>query len=154
MNRDRILAMMLFSISASIVWIVFLIISEGTLRFNLYSIGGFVAAVVAAGLSSLWLAKKIIEKGHLYAAFWGAIITLLSFLLGSVLFGVGFAIHDHFFGPHVIFAIESITDIFRYMLGGFIISVTLMSPGFLMGVATGVIYLKLIQRKEAVFINT
>lgn len=154
MNRDRILAMMLFSISASIVWIVFLVIAEGTLRFNLYTIGGFGAAVAAACINSFWFATKIIEKKVLYAAFWGFIITLLSFLLGSVLFGIGFAIHDHFFGPHEIFTIETIADIFRYMLGAFMISVTLMSPGFLMGAGTGVIYLKLIQRKEIGFLNT
>lgn len=80
----------------------------------------------------------------------GVQITFLSYVLGSIIFGLGSTIFALIAEPGNSLNVQSIQGLFLIIIVGFLYSVTYMSPGFLLGAATGVVYLKLIKRRETV----
>ncbi len=135
MDRNRLLGVLLFSISGLIVWFSFWLVIDGfSFPVTPEVIFGAFSASLASGVSSYIFSPNIysLEKptGNYWSAFgYGVLITLLSFLIGSFIFSIEFIKNET---PDIISYV-------LFSLAGFLYSATMMSPGFILGGLTGIL---------------
>ncbi len=148
MNRDRILAVAMFSFTGGLVWVLFVILFLGESPFSRFNLTGLVSSIIAPAVITYLISPRIYKKEQskrtkVFASFYGVGITFLSFFLGSAIF----------FGFDLIQAENALTfkmiqELISVVLMGFLIATTLMSPGYILGAFTGIIYVKYLSRKE------
>lgn len=154
MDKNRVIAMIMFSFSAAIVWGLFIMFMSQGDTDKLLIIGGLISAVVAASIISYWLSPKIYKaaeerRRNSFAASYGMVIIFLSYLLGSIVFGFGSTIFALIIESSYNLNIQSIQGLILTIIVGFLTSITYMSPGFLLGAATGMAYLEVVECREA-----
>lgn len=148
MNQDRLIAVAMFSFSGGLVWILFIILL-GESPFSWFNLTGLISSIIAPAAITYLMSPRIYKKEQskrtkVFASFYGVGITFLSFLLGSAIF----------FGIDLVQAENALTfkmiqELISVVLMGFLIATTLMSPGYILGAFTGIMYVKYLNRKEA-----
>ncbi|HAW80560.1 MAG TPA: hypothetical protein DCX27_13140 [Balneola sp.] len=148
MNQDRLIAVAMFSFSGGLVWILFIILL-GESPFSWFNLTGLISSIIAPAAITYLMSPRIYKKEQskrtkVLASFYGVGITFLSFFLGSAIF----------FGFDLIQAENALTfkmiqELISVVLMGFLIATTLMSPGYILGAFTGIMYVKRLNRKEA-----
>ncbi|MEQ8578913.1 MAG: hypothetical protein RIB01_09420 [Balneola sp.] len=148
MNQDRIIAVAMFSFTGGLVWALFVILFLQESLFNRFNLIGLFSSVIAPVVITYLISPRIYKKEQskrtkLFASFYGIGITFLSFFLGSAIF----------FGFDLIQAENALTfkmiqELISLVLMGFLIATTLMSPGYILGTFTGIIYVNYLNRKE------
>jgi len=145
MNRDRILGIILFSVSASIVWFGFLFFI-GVEKNNPLIWSGFFSAVLSTGTIAYLQAPSILKhkKSNKLAPifFHGVLVTFLSFVLGSILFALTTTVSSFFLNPGMVINYQSIEGMVLTGIVGFFISIVYMSPGFIVGGFTAIFYIE------------
>lgn len=155
MDRNRIIAMLMFSFSASIVWFLFKVFVIGGELFNQEAFLGLGYSVLAAAVVTFFISPRIYKKERRkrvksLAAFHGFSITFFSVLLGSMLFVLAeFTIPD-IREESLLLNTSIFVEFVNIWISIFFVAIILMSPGLLLGAATGVVYLKLIKRRGTV----
>ena len=142
MNKKRLVGVLLFSIAGLIVWFLFWgSMEKFSFPLNSDFIFGAFSVSIAASTSAYIFSPKIYtlinSSGKYSRAFgYGVLITLLSFFIGSFIFCLEFFENEY-------------RDILSYILlslFGFLYSVIMMSPGFVVGGLTGVLLLYLFNK--------
>tara|TARA_R100000541_G_scaffold45682_1_gene52660 strand:- start:2072 stop:2494 length:423 start_codon:yes stop_codon:yes gene_type:complete len=138
----------MFSFSGGLVWILFIILL-GESPFSWFNLTGLISSIIAPAAITYLMSPRIYKKEQskrtkVLASFYGVGITFLSFFLGSAIF----------FGFDLIQAENALTfkmiqELISVVLMGFLIATTLMSPGYILGAFTGIMYVKYLNRKEA-----
>ncbi|MEO9884222.1 MAG: hypothetical protein ABJR05_07990 [Balneola sp.] len=147
MNRDRLIAITLFSSSAALVWILFVTFLIDGGFFSLLNLTGVCSSIIAASVVSSLIAPRIYKieqskRTKQFGALHGVGITFLSFFLGSILFfGSGFMVDGYSLNFKII------QEQISLALTGFLVATIFMSPGYLLGAFTGVIYVNYLNRK-------
>lgn len=143
MDKNRLLGVLLFSMAGLIVWVGFLIFSDGlTLTFNFISLFGGLNTIFTAAVFSYFfypcIQKNAYRSSAYYVAFtFGVLITIFSYLFGSFCFGLLISWPDGFVA---VFEVTSMLLLF---------CLTFLSPGFLIGGFNGVLTCYLIKKLES-----
>lgn len=150
--HERTLAILLFSGTAVLVWIGFLLFVAQPETEMWLQIGVGIAGVAATAGVSAWLAPTLTAEAKAGARMWkgallGACVTLASYALAAVLLGVGTTL--------VAVAVESNYTVRRAGEGAllmaymsFVGALTLLSPGFLLGGLAGALFYRIVRKQE------
>lgn len=148
MNRDRIIAVAMFSFTGGLVWALFVIIFLQEGPFSRFNLTGLVSSIIAPAVITYLISPRIYKKEpdkrtKVFAAFHGVGITFLSFFLGTILFfSSGFMVDNYSLNFKLIQEQISLT------LTAFLVANIFMSPGYLLGAFAGILYVKHLNRKE------
>lgn len=145
MKRERLFAALLFAVAATLFWLGFIAIFEeaqGT-----FVVAGATASVSAAALVAALLAPKLIADAHRSTSTWrgvlaGIVVTLLSYVVGAVLFAVGAVMWDVATGGPDRLAMAG-PGAFLMIFFGLWYAVTYMSPALVFGGLAGLIFYRL-----------
>ena len=153
MNKNRIIAMLLFSSAAIIVWFTFLFIMADDSRElgKVFTVGGALASISGTCIITYFVSPKIYlnKRKPFEAVVYGVAITFLSYLLGSILFGIGSTIFEIIVETNYTFGTRSIQGAMLTIIVGFLYCVIYMSPGFILGGLFGYVYYRIIKTKLA-----
>jgi len=156
MNRNRIIAIILFSFAALIVWFTFLFIMAEEIKTvdKILMVGGAISSVVSTSCIAYWLSPKIYEtertkKATSNAVSYGVAITFLSYLLGAIIFGIGSTIFGLLTDPNYTSVARAIEGALLTIIVGGLYAIIYMSPGLILGGLTGVFYNHIVRNKSA-----
>ena len=152
MKRERLLAMLLFSGAALLVWLGFAAFyaEPGTRSWLL--VGGGVAGVLAAATVSAWLAPTLAAEAKSGAKLWrgavlGAFVTFASYVLGVVILAVGTTVVALVVDPAYT-AARAGEGTFLIAFVGLATAVTYLSPGFIIGGVAGAVFYRIAQSSQ------
>ncbi|RNC83012.1 MAG: hypothetical protein ED557_09830 [Balneola sp.] len=154
-NKKRLLSVVLFTFSALIVWGLFVFFMYGREFWggDPFILGGLLSALSASLIVSYKISPRIYNYQSLESRLslpfgLGVLITLLSYLLGSVLFGISFSLFEMLEGSGFILDKQAIQGAFLLIIVGFLYCITFMSPGFILGGIVGILVFRLTREKE------
>ena len=153
MNKNRIIGITLFSCSSLIIWYSFILFWDGEFQSlgSSFTVSGAIASLIATSFITFFISPKIYSSkvDSFEAAIYGIAIIFFSYLLGSILFGIGNSLTGIITDYDNILSTESIKSTLLIIAVGFGYCVTFMSPGFILGGLTGVFYSRVINIKSA-----
>lgn len=153
MNKNRITAILLFSSAAIIVWFTFLFIMADDFQEigKVFTVGGAIASISATVITAYYISPKIYLNSlkPFDAIVYGVAITFLSYLLGSILFGIGSTIFEIIVETNYVLGTRSIQGAMLTIIVGFLYCVIYMSLGFILGGLIGYIYYRIIKTNPA-----
>lgn len=148
MNRDRIIAMGMFSLTGGLVWTLFVILFLGESLFSWFNLTGLASSLIAPAVVACLMSPRIYKieqskRTKKFGSFHGIGITFLSFFLGAALF-FGFGLIQ----TENALTFKVLEEQISLALIGFLFAAILMSPGYILGAFTGVLYVKYLNKIE------